>query len=103
MIKKIRQQYDIELSPDDLRVLARTSGILEEITSSAIDGVVGFEIKGVPSTLNYERYSIKEFSHCMIFVALSANSRAILTKIPNNGCAARAPICRILPTDSAIF
>ena len=27
--------------------------------------VVGFEIKGVPSTLNYERYSIKEFSHCM--------------------------------------
>ena len=65
MIKKIRKQYDIELSPDDLRVLARASGILEEITSSAIDGVVGFEIKGVPSTLNYERYSIKEFSHCM--------------------------------------
>lgn len=65
MIKKIRKQYDIELSPDDLRVLARASGILEEITSSAIDGVVGFEIKSVPSTLNYERYSIKEFSHCM--------------------------------------
>lgn len=65
MIKKIRKQYDIELSPDDLRVLARASGILEEITSSAIDGVVGFEIKSVPSTLNYERYSIKEFCKCM--------------------------------------
>lgn len=67
MIKKIRQQFDIELSPDDLRALARAAGIMEEITSSAIDGVVGFEIKGVPSTLNYERYSIKEFCHCSPF------------------------------------
>lgn len=65
MIKTVRQQYDIELSPDDLRALARASGIMEEITSSAIDGVVGFEIKSVPSTLNCTRYTIKEFSHCM--------------------------------------
>lgn len=65
MIKTVRQQYDIELSPDDLCTLARASGIMEEITSSAIDGVVGFEIKSVPSTLNCTRYTIKEFSHCM--------------------------------------
>lgn len=65
MIKKVRQQYDIELSPDELRVLARASGIMEEITSSAIDEVVGFEIESVPSTLNCEKYTIKEFSHCM--------------------------------------
>lgn len=65
MVKTIRQQYDIELSPDDLRALARASGIIEEITSSAIDGVAGFEIKSVPSTLNCTRYTIKEFSHCM--------------------------------------
>lgn len=92
MIKKIRKQYDIELSPDDLRVLARASGILEEITSSAIDGVVGFEIKGVPSTLNYERYSIA-WECWKIFVALSANSRAILTKIPNNGRGLSLALC----------
>lgn len=67
MIKKVRQQYDIELSPDELRVLARASGIMEEITSSAIDGVMGFEIESVPSTLNCEKYTIKEFSHCSPF------------------------------------
>ena len=33
MIKTIRLQYDIELSPDDLRTLARAAGIMEEITS----------------------------------------------------------------------
>ena len=65
MRKKIRQQYDIEFTPEELHVLARASKIMEEVASSAIDGVVGFEIKSVPSTLNYERYSIKEFSHCM--------------------------------------
>lgn len=65
MIKKVRQQYDIELSPDELHALARASGIIEEITSSAIDGIVGFEIETVPSTLNCEKYTIKEFSLCM--------------------------------------
>lgn len=79
MIKKIRQQYDIELNVDDLYALARACSVVEAITSSAIDGVAGFKIAGVPS----------------------ANSRAILIKIPNNGCAARAPICRILPEGSA--
>lgn len=61
MIKTIRLQYDIELSPDDLRALARAAGIMEEITSSA----VGFEVKSIPSALNCTRYSIKEFCHCM--------------------------------------
>lgn len=65
MIKKIRLQYDIELSPDDLRTLARAAGIMEEITSSAFDGVAGFKIAGVPSALNQTEYSIKEFSKCM--------------------------------------
>lgn len=65
MIKTIRLQYDIELSPDDLRTLARAAGIMEEITSSAVDGVVGFEVKSIPSALNCTRYSIKEFSKCM--------------------------------------
>ena len=98
MIKKIRQQYDIELNIDDLYALARACSVVEAITSSAIDGVAGFKIAGVPSALNQTEYSIKEFSKCMqIFVAPSASSRAI----PNNGCAARAPICRILPKGSA--
>ena len=65
MVKKIHQQYDIEFTPEELHALARVSGIMEEIASSAIDGVVGFEIETVPSTLNCTRYSIKEFSHCM--------------------------------------
>lgn len=59
MIKTVRLQYDIELSPDDLRTLARAAGIMEEITSSA------FEVKSIPSALNCTRYSIKEFCHCM--------------------------------------
>ena len=65
MIKTIRLQYDIELSLDDLRTLARAAGIMEEITSSAVDGVVGFEVTSIPSTPNCTRYSIKEFCHCM--------------------------------------
>lgn len=60
MRKKIRQQYDIEFTPEELTVLARASKIMEEVASSAIDGVTGFEVKGIPSTPNYERYSIRE-------------------------------------------
>ena len=60
MRKKIRQQYDIEFTPEELNVLARASKIMEEVVSSAIDGVTGFEVKGIPSTPNYERYSIRE-------------------------------------------
>lgn len=65
MLKKIRQQYDIEFTPEELHVLARAANIMEEITSSAIDGIAGFEVKGVSSTLNYERYSIREICKCM--------------------------------------
>lgn len=68
MRKKIRQQYDIEFTPEELTVLARASKIMEEVTSSAIDGVTGFEVKGVPSTLNFESYSIQEFSQCMMML-----------------------------------
>lgn len=50
MIKKIRQQYDIELNIDDIYAIA---------------GVAGFKIVGVPSALNQTEYSIKEFSKCM--------------------------------------
>lgn len=35
MIKKIRQQYDIELNIDDLYALARACSVVEAITSSA--------------------------------------------------------------------
>ena len=52
MIKKIRQQYDIELNVDDLYALARACSVVEAITRSAIDGVAGFKIAGVPSALN---------------------------------------------------
>lgn len=65
MLKKIRQQYDIELNMDDLYALARACSVVEAITSSAIDGVAGFKIAGVPSALNQTEYSIKEFSKCM--------------------------------------
>lgn len=65
MRKKIRQQYDIEFTPEELTVLARASKIMEEVASSAIDGVTGFEVKGIPSTPNYERYSIREICKCM--------------------------------------
>lgn len=65
MLKKIRQQYDIEFTPEELHVLARAANIMEEIASSAIDGVAGFEVKGVSSIPNYERYSIKEICKCM--------------------------------------
>lgn len=65
MIKKIRQQYDIELNIDDIYALARACSVVEAITSSAIDGVAGFKIMGVPSALNQTEYSIKEFSKCM--------------------------------------
>ena len=65
MRKKIRQQYDIEFTPEELHVLARASKIMEEVTSSAIDGVVGFEVKSVPSTLNCTRYTVKEICNCM--------------------------------------
>lgn len=65
MRKKIRQQYDIEFTPEELNVLARAANIMEEIASSAIDGIAGFEVKGVSSILNYERYSIKEICKCM--------------------------------------
>lgn len=65
MIKKIRQQYDIELNVDDLYALARACSVVEAITSSAIDGVAGFKIAGDPSSLNQTEYSIKEFSKCM--------------------------------------
>ena len=60
MRKKIRQQYDIEFTPEELTVLARASKIMEEVASSAID-----EVKGIPSTPNYERYSIREICKCM--------------------------------------
>ena len=43
MIKKIRQQYDIEFTPEELHVLARASKIMEEVTNSAIDGVVALK------------------------------------------------------------
>lgn len=65
MRKKIRQQYDIEFTPEELNVLARAANIMEEIASSAIDGIAGFEVKGVSSIPNYERYSIKEICKCM--------------------------------------
>ena len=65
MRKKIRQQYDIEFTPEELHVLARAANIMEEIASSAIDGIAGFEVKGVSSIPNYERYSIKEICKCM--------------------------------------
>ena len=65
MIKTVRQQYDIEFTPAELHALARVSSIMEEIASSAIDGVVGFKTKGIPSTLNCTRYSVKEVCHCM--------------------------------------
>lgn len=66
MIKKIRQQYDIELNIDDLYALARACSVVEAITSSAIDdGVAGFKIAGVPLSLNQTEYSIEEFSKCM--------------------------------------
>lgn len=65
MIKNIRQQYDIEFTVEELHILARTAGIMEEVASSAVDGVVGFEVKSVPSTLNYTRYSVKEICNCM--------------------------------------
>lgn len=65
MRKKIRQQYDIEFTPEELHVLARAANIMGEIASSAIDGVTGFEVKGVSSTLNCTRYSIKEICNCM--------------------------------------
>lgn len=66
MIKKIRQQYDIELNMDDLYALARACSVVEAITSSAIDdGVAGFKIASVPLSLNQTEYSIKEFSKCM--------------------------------------
>lgn len=65
MLKKIRQQYDIEFTPEELHVLARAANIMEEIASSAIDGIAGFEVKGVSSIPNYERYSIKEICKCM--------------------------------------
>lgn len=65
MLKKIRQQYDIEFTLEELHVLARAANIMEEIASSAIDGIAGFEVKGVSSIPNYERYSIKEICKCM--------------------------------------
>ena len=65
MLKKIRQQYDIELNVDDIYALARACSVVEAITSSVIDGVAGFKIAGVPSSLNQTEYSIKEFSKCM--------------------------------------
>lgn len=65
MLKKIRQQYDIEFTPEELHVLARAANIMEEIASSAIDGIAGFGVKGVSSIPNYERYSIKEICKCM--------------------------------------
>lgn len=64
MLKKIRQQYDIEFTPEELHVLARAASIMEEITSSAIDGIAGFEVN-IPSIPNYGRYSIKEICKCM--------------------------------------
>lgn len=57
MRKKIRQQYDIEFTPEELTVASK---IMEEVASSAID-----EVKGIPSTPNYERYSIREICKCM--------------------------------------
>lgn len=51
--------------PEELNVLARAANIMEEIASSAIDGIAGFEVKGVSSIPNYERYSIKEICKCM--------------------------------------
>ena len=65
MRKKIRQQYDIEFTPEELHVLARAANIMEELASSAIDGIAGFEVKGVSSIPNYERYSIREICKCM--------------------------------------
>lgn len=64
MRKKIRQQYDIEFTPEELNVLARASKIMEEVASSTIDGIAGFEVN-IPSIPNYERYSIKEICKCM--------------------------------------
>ena len=64
MRKKIRQQYDIEFTPEELNVLARASKIMEEVASIAIDGIAGFEVN-IPSIPNYERYSIKEICKCM--------------------------------------
>lgn len=64
MRKKIRQQYDIEFTPEELNVLVRASKIMEEVASSAIDGIAGFEVN-IPSIPNYERYSIKEICKCM--------------------------------------
>ena len=33
MIKNIRQQYDIEFTVEELHILARTAGIMEEVAS----------------------------------------------------------------------
>ena len=65
MGKENRLQFDIDVTPDELTVRARASYLLVEVASSAIDGVTGFEVKGIPSTPNYERYSIREICKCM--------------------------------------
>lgn len=60
MIIENRKICEIELTPEELGILAEASDILEQIVDFAADeGVKGFKVA-------YEDHSVDEFSTCMV-------------------------------------
>lgn len=64
MITNIVKTCEIELSPDELGILAAASDILEKIVDAAIEN----DIAGFKVAQEYEDYYRDEFSNCMVML-----------------------------------